>query len=222
LDDLELVDGSVSVRGAPERRVSLGELAQASANGVLRAEETYSLAGRNAFSGGAHAALVEVDPETGLVQVRRYVVVDDCGTLLNPTVVEGQAHGGVAHGLGNALLERLVYAEDGRLLSSDLPDYAVPATGSPVAFGSSAEHQPRYRTSVPDILIEHLDQRSSHNPEGIKGAGEGGVIGSLPALVAAVEDALAPFGVRLQELPVRPEHLVRAHEAIVRSVPVAG
>ncbi len=208
-EDLEAGGGEVWVRGAPRRRLTFAEIARAagSADGkpALTAERSFSMPQISSYAGGAHAAVVEVDPETGLVQIERYVVVHDCGTVINPLVVDGQVEGGVIHGLGNALLEGMQYDDQGQVLTASWQDYAMPAAG---------EHERnRYRTVVPEVEVEHMASPSPYNPEGIKGAGEGGTIGSLATLVGAVEDALAPFGVELRDIPLRPEALRAAIQA---------
>jgi CO/xanthine dehydrogenase Mo-binding subunit len=194
-DDLELSDGVVGVRGVPERGIALDDLARTLGERGelerLRATYTFAPPRPTAFAGGAHAAVVEVDVETGMVRVERYVVVHDCGTVINPTVVEGQVHGGVAHGIGNALYEALAHDEGGQLMSGSLMDYALP--NAPM---------------VPRVDVEHVESPSPFNPEGIKGAGEGGTIGALATIAGAVEDALAPFGVTLNGLPLQREDLV--------------
>ncbi len=195
--DLELSEGIISVRGVPDRTLSLAEVARAlQSNGDptrLGVTHTFAPERAQAFAGGAHAAVVEVDIETGSVRVERYVVVHDCGTVINPTVVEGQIHGGVAHGLGNALYEAIVYDHAGQLLSGSLMDYALPGADM-----------------VPNVTVVHADSPSPFNPEGIKGAGEGGTIGALATIAGAVEDALAPFNLTLNDLPLQPEDLARA------------
>jgi len=192
--DLELAGGIVSVRGVPGRTIALAEVArqlrQQGGGEALQATHSFAPDHPVCYAGGAHAALVAVDPETGRVEVRRYVVVHDCGTVINPTVVEGQMHGGVTHGLGNALHEAAVVDDVGRLVTDQLWSYAVPRA-----------------QDVPPFEVEHQAQPSPYNPEGIKGAGEGGVIGSLATIAAAVEDALAPRGLTLNSLPIRSEQL---------------
>lgn len=194
-DDLELSEGIVRVRGVPTRVLTLVALASAlEARGEserLQATRAFAPERPHAFAGGAHAAVVAVDRETGLARVERYVVVHDCGTVINPTVVEGQIHGGVAHGIGNALYEAMVYDEAGQPVTGSFLDYALPRA-----------------CDVPPITVEHLESPSPFNPEGVKGAGEGGTIGALATVVGAVEDALAPFNVTLTHLPVRPLDLV--------------
>jgi CO/xanthine dehydrogenase Mo-binding subunit len=176
--DLELSEGLVSVRGVPGRSVTLAEVARAVEAGgrTLEATETFAPERASYYAGGAHAAVVEVDIETGRVQIERYVVVHDCGTVINPLIVEGQVHGGVAHGVGNALLEAIAHDETGQILTASLLDYAMPHA-----------HQ------APAVEVAHLESRSPFNPEGIKGA-----------------DALTPFGVTLNDLPLRTAQLVRA------------
>lgn len=194
VDDLELAGGAITVRGMPERGLTLAEVARSlEARGAgLRATHHFAPERANAFAGGAHAAVVEVDVETGTVRIERYVVVHDCGTVINPTVVEGQVHGGVAHGVGNALYEALVYDTGGQVISGSWMDYAMP-------------HAPM----VPTVEVAHVETPSPFNPEGIKGAGEGGTIGALATIAGAVEDALAPWRLTLNSLPLRAEDLVR-------------
>ncbi len=137
----------------------------------LEARDFYSPPGAT-FANGCHACVVEIDPETDEVTILDYAVVHDCGTLLNPMVVEGQIHGGVAQGVGGALYERLVFDDDGQLLTSSFMDFLIP-----------------YATEVPDIRIDHLETRSPLNPLGVKGAGEAGVIPVGAAIAAAIADA---------------------------------
>jgi carbon-monoxide dehydrogenase large subunit len=200
-DAVDLVDGAIRVRGV--RRVALADFARLIyARGqaeMLRAEATFAPDQPACFAGGAHAAVMRVNVETGRVQVERYVVVDDCGMAINPMVVEGQIHGGVAHGIFNALLEGMVYDEAGRLRTADISDYARPDS-----------------TWIPRIEVEHQEHPSPYNPEGIKGAGEGGVIGSLATIAGAVEDALAPLGLRLNDLPLREPELAALCHPLTR------
>ena len=138
-----------------------------------------------------HVAVVEVDRATGRVSVLRYVVVEDCGPVVNPTIVEGQIHGAVAQGLGEALQEVIVYDSDGQLLTGTLMDYALPKADD-----------------VPAFEVGHLETPSPLMPGGVKGMGEGGTIGAPAALANAVADAVRPLGVRITALPIRPESLV--------------
>ncbi len=144
------------------------------------------------FPSGTHIAQVEIDRETGDIRILRYVAVDDCGNQINPMIVAGQVHGGIAQGLAQALFEEVVYDENGQLLTGELMDYAVP----------KAHQLPRYE-------LDHTVTPSPVNPLGAKGVGEAGTIGSTPCIANAVIDALAPFGVRHVDLPLRPEKLWR-------------
>lgn len=199
-EDLELVDGQVRVRGAPSRAVSLGEVARAAnpLRGVLPAEwegpgleaTRYFAPPRGTFSHGVHAALVEVDPDTATVRFLKYVVVHDCGVVLNPLILDGQIHGGVAQGIGGSFFERLVYDESGQLLSGSFLDFHIPTA-----------------MEIPEIEIHHQQTPSPLNPIGAKGAGEGGVI-PVPALLAqAVEDALDDLDLEVTQMPLHPDAL---------------
>jgi carbon-monoxide dehydrogenase large subunit len=198
--DLEIGDGRVTVRGVPERGISLPELARLAhsppASGLpgeltpgLAATQSYDAPGA-AFSSAVHVAAVEVDPDTGRVSVRDYAVVEDCGPVINPVIVEGQIHGALAQGIGEALGEALVYDRASQLLTGTLMDYPVP-----VASG------------LPSFRIEHRETPSPHTPGGIKGMGEGGTVGAPAAVANAVADALRPLGVPVTRLPIRPEAL---------------
>ena len=131
------------------------------------------------------------DIETGHVQVTRVLVNHDCGNVINPMVVHGQIVGGVAHGIGNALLEHLLFVENGQPLTTTFGDYLLPMA-----------------PDVPHVDVLHTETPSPLNPIGVKGAGEGGTIAVIAAIISAVEDALQPFGVRLAEMPVSPERIV--------------
>jgi CO/xanthine dehydrogenase Mo-binding subunit len=207
--DLEIVDGEVRVRGVPSSSLPLADLArrltERGETDALSATHSFAPERPTAFSGGAHAAIVEVDVETGWIHVKRYVVVHDCGTVINPAVVDGQVHGGVAHGLGNALGERMVYDSAGRLQTGSFQSYVMPL----------AEW-------VPTIEVSHYESPSPNNPEGIKGAGEGGTIGALATIARAVEDALAPLNLTINDLPLRFEALATACEPLRRAVNLEG
>jgi aerobic carbon-monoxide dehydrogenase large subunit len=155
-----------------------------------------------AYSNASHCVEVEVDIGTGLVRIMRYVVVSDCGRLLNATIVEGQIVGGVVHGIGNALLERMVYDENAQPLTTTFADYLLPGA-----------------TVVPRIeVISHVSP-SPLNPLGVKGVGECGVIPAAAAIISAIENALQPLGVQVTETPLLPETIVafvRAHRAASR------
>jgi carbon-monoxide dehydrogenase large subunit len=193
--DLDIVSGRVQLKGVPGVGVTLAELA-AAANpmitlepGVepgLRAIEYHRPDGAT-FSSGMHGLIVEVDVETGMVRIERYVVVHDCGTMINPLIVEGQILGATAQGIGGTFYERLVFDEAGQLITTTFMDYLIPTA-----------------MEIPPIEIHHLDHPSSLNPLGVKGVGEGGVMPVAPAFAAAVEDALKPYGGHINAVPFGP------------------
>jgi carbon-monoxide dehydrogenase large subunit len=200
-DDLEVSGGKVWVKGSPDRSMGIAEIVGAAyapttlPPGVEPGLEavSYFEPSNFTFPFGVHACLVEVDAETGEVQLVKYVAVDDCGNVISPLLVDGQVHGGVAQGVGQALWEEVVYDENGQLISGSLMDYAVPR----------AENFPWLetdRTVTPSPL----------NPLGAKGVGEAGTIASTPTVVSAVVDALKGFGVKHIDMPLRPEKLWRA------------
>ncbi len=200
--DLELRDGRVTVRGVPERGVSVAELARlahappaagspAARPPGLEATQPFDPPGA-AFSGAVHVAAVEVDADTGRVSVRDYTVVEDCGPVINPTIVEGQIHGALAQGIGEALGEELVYDGTGQLVTGTLMDYPVPVA-----------------SALPAFVIGHLETPSPHTPGGVKGMGEGGTVGAPAAIANAVADAVRPLAVPVTRLPIRPEALMR-------------
>ena len=143
------------------------------------------------YSNGSHVAEVDVDIETGEVKILRYTVAHDCGRVINPMVVEGQVVGGVAHGVGNALFERLAFDANAQPLSTNFGEYLLPMA-----------------TDVPRVNLLHLETPSPLNPLGIKGAGEGGTISAIGAIINAVENALSPFGVTIAEAPISPQRIV--------------
>jgi carbon-monoxide dehydrogenase large subunit len=189
--DLVIGDGRVTVRGVPDRGVSLSDVACVLGPARLEASERFDPPGPT-FSGAVHVAAVAVDAETGRVTVRSYVVVEDCGPVINPMIVEGQVHGAVAQGIGEALAERLVYDDSGQLLTGSFMDYALPAAGD-----------------VPSFTLGHLETPSPLTPGGHKGMGEGGTIGAPAAIANAVADAVKALGVEITSLPILPEALVR-------------
>jgi len=190
------------VRGT-DLLVAVGQLARAAyhqshrfpaiAETGLAAVATYDPYGT--FSNACHVAIVAVDIATGQVQIERFVVVEDAGRLINPMIVEGQIHGGVAQGIANALYENMVYDDAGNLLTGSLADYLVPTI-----------------SEIPRIEIHHLETLTEASITGAKGVGEGGTIGAPAAVLNAVSDALAPFGVGIFEMPITPQrilHLLR-------------
>ncbi|HYY87666.1 MAG TPA: xanthine dehydrogenase family protein molybdopterin-binding subunit, partial [Chloroflexota bacterium] len=208
-DDLELTAGRACVRGAASGRFfALRDLARVAYHDVSRLprdleprleEAAQYDASEGTYSNAAHAAVVEVDPETGAFQFVRYCVVEDCGTMINPLIVEGQIHGAVAQGVGGAAHEELVYGQAGELLTGSFLDYAVPQA-----------------RAVPRIEIDHLVSPSPFTPLGIKGMGEGGTVSPGAVLACALSDALSPFGVRFTELPITPEKVRAALESTRR------
>jgi carbon-monoxide dehydrogenase large subunit len=179
-----VLDGVVQVRGAPGRAVALAEIAQRT---ELAAEETYHVE-HMTYPGGVHACVVEVDVGTGQVRIDRYAIAHDIGRAVNPMLVAGQLQGGLAQGVGGALLEELQYGDDGQLLSGTFMDYLLPTS-----------------QEVPDARLSILETTpTSLNPLGAKGSGEGGCTGVGACLANAVEDALAPLEVTIRRLPLSP------------------
>ncbi len=200
--DIELADGRAGVRGSPDRALTYAQLARTvyfrsnELRGVepsLEATVHYANPRAWTFTNGAHLAMVEVDTETGRVRLLRYVAVDDCGRVINPALVEGQVQGGIVQGVGGALWEHCVYDTDGQLLTTTLMDYAVPTAAD-----------------VPAIEVHHLETPAPDLAGGFKGAGEAGTSGAPAAVLNAVNDALAPYGVMLTEQPVTAERVLDA------------
>ena len=200
--DVVVNDGQWQVRGVPGRAVTFAEIAKA-AYGSGRPKEMeaglestrYFQPPGMVFPFGAHLAVVEVDPETGSVALRRHVSVDDCGRILNPLLVEGQVHGGLALGIAQALFEEVAYGADGSLLSGNLTTYMIPTA-----------------PDLPSFTLDRTITPSPVNPLGVKGVGESATIGSTPAVVNAVLDALAPLGIREIDPPCTPEKVWHAIE----------
>jgi carbon-monoxide dehydrogenase large subunit len=196
--DLLITNGSVWVRGDPASAIAVSDIARRAASGQsgadadvrLEVEATFD-GGQGGWSGGTHCAIVEVDAETGIVKVERYVVAEDCGALINPAVVEGQIRGGIAQGIGAVLLERSAYAEDGSYQSATFMDYLMPTA-----------------CDVPRIEIEHLQTVPLDADVNFRGVGEGGMIVAPPTLVNAIEDGLSPFGVRIYEQHLPPARIL--------------
>ncbi|MBT8208871.1 MAG: molybdopterin-dependent oxidoreductase [Acidimicrobiia bacterium] len=199
--DIEFEDGKFYVRGSPESSMTIQDIALAAntawnmPDGVEPGLEASAFFNPSNFvyPFGAHIAVVEVDPDTGEIDFQRYIAVDDCGPQINPMIVEGQIHGGIAQGVAQALWEGVQYSEDGQLLTSSLMDYAIP----------KAEYFPKFE-------LGHTVTPTDVNPLGVKGIGETGTIGSTPAIYGAVLDALAPLGVEQVHMPLTPERVWRA------------
>jgi aerobic carbon-monoxide dehydrogenase large subunit len=200
-DDLEVVDGEVRVVGAPQLSVKLGELARVlkGAPGYafpkdiepgLDASATFRV-DQLAYSNACHVVEVEVDIETGGVTILRYFAIQDSGRRVNPLIVEGQVHGGIAHGIGNAMFEWMGYDEAGQPVTTTFADYLLPTA-----------------TEVPSFQTLYKESPSPHNPLGVKGVGEVGVIPAAAAIVSAIEDALSPFDVHIAQMPITPPKLV--------------
>jgi carbon-monoxide dehydrogenase large subunit len=199
--DVELGGGRAWVRGSSDRGVALAEVARLAyapplgglPGGLapgLDATVSFDPPGPT-FSGAVHVAVVEIDAETGRVALKRYALVEDCGPVINPMIVDGQIHGAVAQGIGEALLEAIVYDADGQLLTATLMDYALPRADD-----------------VPAFEIGHLETPSPIMPGGVKGMGEGGTIGAPATIANAVADAVRHLGARIATLPIRPEPLL--------------
>ena len=194
VDDVVPVDGGFSVAGAPARRVSWKEIAEAAPE-QLEAREVFDPK-RESWPFGTHLAVVRVDRETGRVNLERIVAVDDCGNVVNPLIVEGQVHGGIAQAVGQSMVERVVYSDDGQLLSGSLGDYAVPRA-----------------TDIPPMVLGHTVTPTPLNPLGAKGVGEAGTNGCPPAIANAVVDALSPLGVRHLDVPFTADRVWEAIRA---------
>jgi carbon-monoxide dehydrogenase large subunit len=193
--DVVVVDGGVAVAGVPTSALTWAEVAAAAPEGRLHAEGDFTQE-QGTYPFGAHLAVVEVDTETGRVMLRRLVAVDDCGTVINPTIVEGQVHGGLAQGIGQALFEEVRYDEWGSPLTATFADYGIP---------SAAE--------LPSFDLGSTETPSPLNPLGVKGVGESGTVGSAAAVQNAVIDALRPLGVRHVDMPLSAERVWQAiHE----------
>jgi len=201
--DLELRDSGVGVVGVPGAVISLARLAQAARPGWDHSRPPGVEAGLEAtrywepptvtWSYAAHVAIVEVDPETGHIKIDKYVIAHDCGTVVNPLLVEGQIAGGTAQGIGGILLEEIGYDADGQLLTGSLTDYLVPTA-----------------SDIPDMQMIHQHSPSPLNPLGVKGVGEGGAVAPPAAITNAICDALSMFGVEFNATPITPERVVQA------------
>jgi len=197
--DIEITDDQARVRGT-DIAVGVPQLARAAyqeshrfpaiVETGLSAVATYDPFGT--FSNACHVAITEVDIATGAVKLERFVIVEDAGVLLNPMIVEGQIHGGVAQGIANALYEAVLYDPDGNILTGSLADYLVPTM-----------------SEIPDLEIHHLETITDASITGVKGVGEGGAIGAPAAVLNAITDALSPFGVEIFEMPITPQRIMQ-------------
>jgi carbon-monoxide dehydrogenase large subunit len=197
-EDLALADGQVVVRGVPGRSLALSEIARiahlqtqrlpADLEPGLDATRFYDPI-RGTFAAGAQAAIVEVEPETGALAIRRFVCVEDTGRVINPLIVEGQVHGAIAQGIGGAVAEHVIYDEAGQLLTGTLMEYALPTAGA-----------------LPSFETDHVEEPAA-NLAGVRGVGEGGTLGPAAAIANAVADALVSFGVEPVDLPLTPARL---------------
>lgn len=199
--DVVIESGIVFPKGVPDRALLLGQIADAATPGRGRLpegmepglhESAHYYPPTVTFGTGTHIAVVDVDDETGFVRLLEYVVVDDCGVMLNPMVVDGQVHGGIAHGIGNALYEEAVYNEDGQLLTGTFVDYLMPSTGE-----------------VPDLQVIHAEHPTPLNTLGVKGVGEGGTVSPPAAIANAICDALRPLDLQITEMPMSPDRVWR-------------
>jgi aerobic carbon-monoxide dehydrogenase large subunit len=216
--DLEIADGRVYVKGSPAKGLSLAALSIASnpirySYGAKAADLPAILPARSGpqlppgeepgleatryfspphatFASGMHAAIVEIDLQTGMLKIRKYVAIHDCGKLVNPLIVEGQIYGGVAQGIGGSFYEHMDYDENGQLLDASFMDFLMP-----------------YATEVPQMEVDHIETPSTINPLGVKGAGEAGCIPVPAVMAAAVEDALSPFNASIDHMPLLPDEI---------------
>ncbi len=199
-DGLVLRDGRVFDPQDPQRGLSLREVAETAYsmnNAGLPQGEEHGLEATDYYdppmvtlANGTHVVQVAVDPEDGRVEIERYAVVHDCGRVINPKIVEGQVHGATVQGIGEALMEEIVYDDEGQLLNANLLDYLIPTA-----------------MDVPELELSHIETPSIDTVGGIKGAAEGGVTGAVPAIANAVADALSGLGVDIREVPLRPSHI---------------
>ncbi len=204
--DIDVEDGRAIARTGNKPSLSFGELARMAqgmpgfsfAPGQLPGLEhtAYFTPPQASYCNGTHVVELEVDPMTGGVAILNYTVAHDSGNVINPMIVDGQVQGGVAHGIGNALFEYMKYDDGAQPLTITFQDYLLPASGD-----------------VPGVIIEHIETPNPLNPLGVKGAGEGGTIPAPAAIVAAIEDALSPFGVHFTDMPLTPDRIVAALQA---------
>jgi carbon-monoxide dehydrogenase large subunit len=197
-DDVVLADGGAHVAGSPDKSVEWAAIAKAAyqahtlpegMDSGLEAQATFS-PGNATWPFGTHLAVVEVDGDTGDVKILEYHAVDDCGNIVNPMIVNGQVHGGITQGIGQALFEDAIYDESGNLLTGSLLDYPIPTAAD-----------------LPAFALSHTVTPTDVNPMGVKGIGEAGTIGSAHTIVNAVVDALSPLGVKHIDMPLRPKRV---------------
>jgi carbon-monoxide dehydrogenase large subunit len=197
-DDLNFAEGRFSVKGVPRKGLTIKQIAQEAHQAGrfpknmdprLVSESSFE-PGNFTFPFGTHICVVEVEPQTGQIGIKKYIAVDDCGKVINPLLVDGQIQGGIVQGMGQALFEEVVYDEDGQLLTGSLMNYALPRAAD-----------------LPRLNLTRTETPTPVNPLGIKGIGEAGTIGSTPAVVNAVVDALAPFGVTHIDMPLTPQKI---------------
>jgi carbon-monoxide dehydrogenase large subunit len=201
--DIDVEDGRAFGKSGNKPSISFGDLARQAqgmpgfsfAPGQMPGLEhtAYFTPPQASYCNGTHVAEVEVDPMTGGVTILNYTVAHDSGNVINPMIVDGQVQGGLAHGVGNAMFEWMKYDDDANPLTTTFQDYLLPAS-----------------CDVPGAAIEHVETPNPLNPLGVKGAGEGGTIPTPAAIIAAIEDALSPFGVRFADMPLTPERIVTA------------
>jgi carbon-monoxide dehydrogenase large subunit len=197
-EDIELTDGKFAVKGSPDKGLTIAEIAGAAyvtmdmPDGMEPGleESTFYDPENFVFPFGAHACIVDVDAETGKVDIVRYVAVDDCGPAINPKLIDGQIHGGIVHAIGQALYERIHYDDDGQLVTGTFVDYALPSAAD-----------------VPSFETDRTETPSPVNSLGVKGVGEAGTIAASPAIVNAVIDALRPLGVSYIDMPLSPQNV---------------
>jgi len=198
--DIVFAAGKFSVKGVPKKALTLRQIAAEAHKATKLSKKMASGLSATAefepanftFPFGAHVCVVEVDPKSGAVEIKKYIAVDDCGKVINPLLVDGQIHGGIAQGLGQALYEEVIYDENGQLATGSLMNYALPRAGK-----------------LPPLELARTETPTPVNPLGAKGIGEAGTIGSTPAIVNAVVDALSPFGVTHIDMPLKPEKIWR-------------
>jgi carbon-monoxide dehydrogenase large subunit len=203
-EDIRFADGAAYVAGSPEKRVTWAELAKTAFHphllpegmeGGLEAHTVFSPANAT-WPFGSHLCMVEVDPDTGYVELLEYVTMDDCGNVINPMIVDGQLHGGIAQGSGQALFEEAIYDTEGNLLTTSMMDYLLPTAAG-----------------LPSFKMERTVTPTHVNPLGVKGIGEAGTIGSAQTIVNGVVDALEPLGVEHVDMPLRPRRVWEAIQA---------